>query len=666
MSFYTIKGIQKKAVFVFTEDKNINEFLLFTDSVRLSVRLIELYYHYTVGFAFCKLNKLREFTSVDYCKVRNFCRLSGSMLVVLLICNFVIAQSSEKKVPKDWMTFAESTNYIRTPTYSETVAFSKKLDAASEFISYQTFGKSSEGRDLPLLIASQEKAFGAESARRSGKAIILIQAAIHSGESDGKDAGFALLRDIAISKTRIDLLENAIILFIPIYNVDGHELTSKYNRINQNGPEEIGFRANSANQNLNRDYIKADTAETISWLTLWNEWDPDFFIDCHVTDGADFRYNVTYEFAHHAESSPYLVSWMNEHFEKNVVPKVESEGNLLSHYLQLADGGDPTKGVYTFIATPRFATGYTPLRNRNGLLIETHSLKDYRSRVRGTYDVLRYTIEEIANNKESLFAANRLADKETIARGKSYDENRKFPLSQRIGDEAKPLNFKGVDISFEDSDISGMKRIIYGKKPYDVTIPQYDSAYISSSAAPPLFYIIPPQWIEVIERLKYHGIGFTRLKESRELEIESYKFDEPKWAFFPFEGRLTMTFKTVPTKEKRMFPKNSVVVPLGQVNANVAIHWLEPDSPDSAIYWGFFNAIFEQKEYSESYIMEDIAREMLEKDEKLSEEFMEMLKDEKFAKNPRARMNFIYRRSPYYDQRIGVYPVGRIVKPIEF
>ena len=571
------------------------------------------------------------------------------------------AQSESTNRLSEWNTRAEATNYQKTPRYAETVSFSKRLDAASELIVYKSFGKSSEGRELPLLIASKERIFNPESARNTGKAIILVQAAIHSGESDGKDAGLALLRDIAINKTRLDLLDNAVILFVPIYNVDGHELFSKYNRINQNGPEEMGFRANSANQNLNRDYMKADTPETRAWLKLWNDWEPDFFIDCHVTDGADFRYNITYEFSHHAEISPHLTAWMNEHFEKHVVSKVESEGNLLSHYLQFANRGDPTKGVFTFIATPRFATGYTPLRNRNGLLIEAHSLKDYKSRVRGTYDVLRYTIEEVGKSKKSLFAANRKADKETVERGKNYDPGRKFPLRQRIGNKSKSFDFKGVEIRFEDSDISGTKRVIYGEKPVNFVIPQYDSANLTASVAPPLYYIIPPQWTEVIERLEYHGVKFFRIEKPLRINTQSYKFSEPKWASNPFEGRLTMTFKIIPYLKKREFPANSVVVSLAQQNANVAVHWLEPNSPDSAMFWGFFNAIFEQKEYSESYVMEDIAREMLAKDPKLREEFNEKLKDEKFAKNARARMNFFYRRSPYYDQRIGVYPVGRII-----
>jgi hypothetical protein len=589
------------------------------------------------------------------------------LIVACLIFIFTMetkAQSESQNVPKDWQTHAEKTDYRETPRYAETIEFSKRLAAASPLIEYKTFGKSGEGRDLPLLIVANEKDFSLEKARKKGKAIVLIQACIHSGESDGKDAGFALLRDIAITKTRIDLLKDTVILFIPIYNVDGHELFSAYNRINQNGPEKMGFRGTSTNLNLNRDYLKADAPETRAWLKLWNEWNPDFFIDCHVTDGADFRYNITYEYAHFQEVSPFLKNWMDEYFDGKIVPKVESEGNLLTHYLSF-NGREVTSGISTFIATPRFATGYTPLRNRNGLLIEAHSLKPYKSRVRGTYDVLRYTLEEINRSKASLFEANKRADEATIARGKTYDPNRKFPLRLKTTDKAEEFDFKGVEYKKEMSEISGAERLIYGTKPLDIKIPKYDEGEITASVAPPLYYIVPPQWVEVIDVIKAHGIKFQTINKPLEIEVESYRFDDPKWANSSFESHVTLGFKAVPIKEKRTFPPNSIIIPLDQLTADVAIHLLEPDSPDSFMYWGFFNAIFERKEYGEGYVIEKLAREMLAENPELKKEFEEKLKDEQFAKNPFARLYFFYDRSPYYDHRIGVYPVGRIVEKLD-
>lgn len=590
-----------------------------------------------------------------------------TIIILFLSAIFIMnikAQSESLNIPKEWQTLAEQTDYRKSWNYADTISFAQKLAKESPLIEYKTFGKSGEGRDMPLLIVAENKDFTPEKAKKSGKAIVFIQAGIHSGEIDGKDAGFALLRDIAITKTRSDLLKDTIILFVPIYNTDGHEISSPFNRINQNGPDEMGFRGTSVNINLNRDYMKADTSETRAWLNLWNTWKPDFFIDCHVTDGADFRYNITYEYAHHAEVSPSIKNWMDEYFDGKIVGRVESEGNLLTHYLSFG-GREVTSGIYTFIATPRFATGYTPLRNRAGLLIETHSLKNYKSRVRGTYDILRYTIEEINASKTSLFEANRKADAETVERGKTYDANRKFPLSLQITDKATEFDFKGVEYTKEKSEISGMERIVYGSAPLDIKIKKYDEARVVNSVAPPLYYIVPPQWQSVIEVIKAHGIEFQRIEKPLTIEVESYRFTEPKWATVSFESRVTVSYKINPITETRTFPANSIIIPLDQTAANVAIHLLEPNAPDSFMFWGFFSAIFEQKEYAEAYILEKIAGEMLEKDANLKKEFEEKLKDETFAKNPRARLNFFYERSPYFDKRIGLYPVGRIVKKID-
>lgn len=590
-------------------------------------------------------------------------RLIAAAFINLIFLASAFSQSEATNIPPEWQTTAEKTNYAKTSRYDEAIAYAKKLDTASPLITYQSIGKSNEGRDIPLLIASSGSEFSPKWAKKSGKAIVFIQAGIHAGEIDGKDAGLALFRDIAITKTRLDLLKNAIIIFIPIYNVDGHENFNPYMRINQNGPDEMGFRANSNNLNLNRDYMKADAPETRAWLKLWNDWKPDVFIDCHVTDGADFQYNITYEYAHFQEVAPSIKSWMDEHFDGVVVPNVEKEGNLATHYVEFA-GREVTGGIATFIATPKFATGYTPMRNRPGLLIETNVYKPYKSRVRGTYDVLRYFVDEAGKAKASLFVANVTADTQTVERGKTYDDKRQFPLDIDIDrSKSTPLNFKGVKYTMEDSTVSGGKRIIYGSEPMNITIPRYDEPKVTTSVAPPLYYIIPVQYKDVIDVLGFHGIKFTRIAKPLTIEVESYQLTEPKWATNSFENRITInSTKQAVIKETRTFAAGSVLVPLDQEAANVAIHLLEPNGPDSFLYWGFFNSIFEQKEGGSGYILEKLAREMLAKDPKLQEEFDRRLLEPAFARSPQARLRFFYERSPYFlNQKVGVYPVGRIV-----
>lgn len=591
-----------------------------------------------------------------------FAKIFVGIVIVLVFFGSIFSQSESRNVPAEWLTVAEKTDYKKTSTYDETVAYCKKLAAASNgLITYTTYGKSGEGRDLPLLIAARDGAVSPKWARKSGRAVVLIQAGIHAGEIDGKDAGLALLRDIAITKTRIGLLKNVVIVFEVIYNVDGHENSNAFMRINQNGPDEMGWRANATNLNLNRDYMKADAPETRAWLGLWNQWRPDLFIDCHVTDGADFQYNVTYEYAHFQEISPSIKAWMDEHFDGVVVPKVEKEGNLLTHYVEFA-GREITQGIATSSYSPRYATGYTPVRNRAGLLIETHVYKPYKSRVRGTYDILNYTIDEVGQAKESLFAANVIADTQTVERGKTYDAKREFPLAITTTDKATPFVFKGLEYTMEDSRISGGKKIVYGTTPKEYTIPRYDEGKVATSVAPPLYYIIPPQYTEVIELLKLHGVKFTRLAKTRDFDVESYKLTEPKWATNSFENRVTVSYKPVSIKEKRTYAAGSVIVPMSQEAANVAIHLLEPAGPDSFVYWGFFNSVFEQKEYGESYILEKLATKMIAEDPKLQEEFDRRLLDPTFARSPRARLEFFYQHSPYYsNQKVGIYPVGRIV-----
>jgi hypothetical protein len=559
-------------------------------------------------------------------------------------------------------THAELTNYRQTPNYADTIAFAQQLANATPAIEYRSFGHSGQGRELPLLIASETQTFTPEAAREQGKAVVLIQACIHSGEPDGKDAGFALLRDIAITKTAAGILENVVLLFMPIYNTDGHERSTPYNRINQNGPESMGWRTTGTYQNLNRDYMKADTPETRAWLRLWDEWDPHLFIDCHVTDGADYRCNITFHHEHHAGVDNALLEWERDVFDKKVVRATEAAGNVISWYLEFIDNRDLTLGTRDFNGSPRFSTGYVPLRNRPGILIETHMIKDYRSRVIGTYDFLRAALTEVNRTPDQLIRICREADQRTIDAARAYNPSNLFPLDFELTDQTAPFELKAFEYQTEQSDVSGDLRVIYGREPLDLTIPMYDTFRVTAAVAPPLQYIVPTQWTTVIEVLNAHGIRFRTLAEKSSIEVESYRFTNVQWPAGPFEGRHMPRFEVERVVEVREFPAGSVVVPLAQPLGKLILNMLEPQAPDSFARWGFFNAIFEEKEYAEHYVLETLAREMMAADQELKREFEELLEnDEDFAASPAQRLRFFYKRSPYWDPQIDVYPVGRIV-----
>jgi len=564
--------------------------------------------------------------------------------------------------PPEWQTHAEKTNYRETPNYDETIAYAKKLDAASPLIKYASFGRSGEGRELPVLIASEGDTFTPEAARNADKAVVLVQACIHSGEPDGKDAGFALLRDIAITKTLPGLLENLVALFIPIYNTDGHERSSPYNRINQNGPADMGWRATTTNQNLNRDYMKADTPETRAWLALWNEWNPDLFIDCHVTDGADYRYNITYHFEHHEGIAPSVLAWQKKVMGDSVAPATDDAGNVVSWYLEFADNRDFSKGIRDFNGSPRFSTGYVPLRNRAAILIETHMIKDYRTRVIGTYDLLRFTLAEVSRDRKSLLHAVRAADEQTVDQSRAAAAGRKVPIDFELTDKTVPYQLKALEYRTEPSDVSGDTRVVFGTKPLDVTVPMYNTFRVTKEVTRPFYYIVPPQWKEVIEVLSAHGLRLQPVSEPLAIDVESYKFSDVKWPAGPFEGRFMPRFHAQLISERRTFPAGSVVVPLDNNLAKLAVNLLEPEAPDSLVAWGFFNAIFEQKEYGESYVVEDLARQMMSEDPALQAEFLQRVdSDPEFATSPGRRLQFFYERSPYWDPHMNVYPVGRIM-----
>jgi len=565
------------------------------------------------------------------------------------------------RLPDEWRTTAERTAYEETGTYAEAASFCKRLAATSPDARYTTFGLSGEERELPLLILSSERAFTPQAARRSDRPLVLIQNCIHPGECEGKDACLELAREILVTGQRAGLLAHANVLIIPIYNVDGHERRGLYNRANQNGPREMGWRATATNLDLNRDYLKVDAVETRAWLHLWQTWQPDLFIDDHTTDGHDHQYSVFYAATTGPEVPPEVAAWTRDRFLATVLPALEAAGFATLPYSFPRNVKNPAEGmVATAPMSPRFSTGYAAACNRASLLVETHARLPYGRRVRATHELLVRALEAVNRDGAELRRAVREADA-TAARTRGAAGDGQVPLRFEISDVSRRFVYKALELHARPSEITGDEVVEYTRTPVDIESNLYEQPRVTLAVAPPAAYLIPPQWADVIARLDLHGVRCFRLASPVTLDIESCRFADVKYEPWTSQGRLLPSFKSTPTRERRDFVAGTVVVPLDQPRARVAVHLLEPDAPDSCVAWGFFNAIFEQRENAEAYIMEPLAQQMLATDPTLRQEFEEQLKtDEAFAKEPWRRLNFFYLHSRYADPRKDLYPVGRL------
>jgi len=578
-------------------------------------------------------------------------------IVLLLLCSLPTVLRAQTAAP-DWRTPAEITSYRTTPDYDETVAYLDRIAAAAPgTVKIENFGKTGEGRALKIVIVSKDGVFDPAAIHASGRAILLVQNSIHAGEMDGKDACLSLLRDIVINKNRAKLLDHVVLVFIPVYNIDGHERRSAYNRINQNGPEVMGWRANGSNLNLNRDYMKADTPETRAFLKMFHRWLPDFFVDDHVTDGMDYQYDVTFQADDSPDVAPATAHWLHETVTPEVTAQVNAAGHLaFPTQIFLNDENDPAKGLARAGNEPRYSTGQMILENRPGLLVELHMLKDYKTRVTGNYELLRALLEVMNRDASKLIALNREADAAASKLG-AHPFNSKFPLEVAWDGQNTPTLFHGYQYTRALSEVSGAMWVSYRHEPWNATLPVATGVKITTSITLPAGYIVPPQWTHVIEVLAAHDVELHRTTAAWTGKVERYRCSGMQWKDAPFEGRHPLFGGegggTQPGRfgqcelaaETVTYPAGSVVVALNQRLSKVAIHWLEPEAPDSAVRWGFFDSIFEQKEYGEGYVIEKLARANLAKDPALKAEFEHRIDtDPHFAANPRARLEFFYER----------------------
>ena len=551
-----------------------------------------------------------------------------------------------------WITPCERSGLVDSPSYDETMAWIDKLAAAAPELHVTGIGESDEGRTIWMVVASADRAFTPALMSKSDKPVLLVQAGIHSGEIDGKDAGMMLLRDMTVRGTKRELLELANILFIPILSVDGHERSSPFGRINQRGPREMGWRTNARNLNLNRDYTKLDTPEVRSVISVINSWKPDLYFDIHVTDGLDYQYDITMDCVGTHGYSPRIATWIEGTLFPRLFKDLEAGGHIPGPMIFSLDNLDWKQGMLKWTGSPRFSNSYGDARHLPTVLIENHSLKPYDQRVLGTYVLLESTIRELGERYEEVREAVALDRKRRPA---------EIPVTWRVPDTPPgTIEFKGIVSRVVESTVSGARYVEFLGRPETATIPWVHIDTPDRMVTLPKAYWIPPAWTDVLERLRAHGIGYEETKEACERKVEVLRIENPVLGEAAYEGRVNVTCTVVPVPQTKHFPAGWVRVPVDQPLGELAALLLEPDSPDSFFQWGFFHGALQRTEYFEAYAMEPMAKQMLAEDPALRAEFeAKLAADEAFAADPRARLAWFYERTPYFDDHWRRYPVVR-------
>jgi len=546
-------------------------------------------------------------------------------------------KSRSLALPPDhkWATPFERSGLKRTPRYDETIAWLANLCEASTDLEMIEIGVTNEGRKIWMVAAGDVR----------NKPTLLAQAGIHAGEIDGKDAGMMLLRDMTALKKKAQLLKDAALLFIPMISPDGHEIFGPFNRVNQCGPLEMGWRTNARNLNLNRDYAKIDTPGIRAALSVINEYSPALYFDIHVTDGSDYQYDITWGYSGEHAYSPGIANWLRTVFDPTVAAGLKGMGHVPG---PLVFSGDPSKGNSEYTFGCRYSNGWGDIRHLPTILVENHSLKPFDQRVLGTYVLLEETLQLLGQRGSELLEAT------------AADRKRRrdpLPLTWEKG-SVREVEFLGIERKTEPSTISGGEKVIWTGKPWKRSVPLTVNDKPGISVSRPKRYWIPDAWADlVVPLLRRHGIQVDT-GETGEVEVAVYRVESYELAKVPFEGRLRIDKATFQTIRRKMRARNSVLVdqPLG----DLAMVLLEPESPDSLFRWGFFNSIFQRTEYIDSYVIEPIAEKMLARDPALKAAFEKRLaEDEAFRNDPRARRMWFYERTEYFDKRWRVIPVGR-------
>jgi hypothetical protein len=549
--------------------------------------------------------------------------------------------SNELKTP------FEKGNQNQTTTWADCIAWYE--DLAREHpgvLRFGAIGTSDAGVPIHAGVVSADGVFGREQIKQAGRTVFFNNNGIHPGEPEGVDACMALVRDFCTQPARLAALGETVFLFVPLYNVDGSLNRNNTSRVNQDGPEQFGFRGNSRHLDLNRDFIKCDTLAAQVFNKFFTSWDPDVMVDTHTSNGADYAYTMTLIHTQADKLGGELGGFLKGTMLPFMFSEMERRGWPTCPYVNPVKDS-PDHGIAEFLETPRFSTGYAALHNTIGFMPETHMLKPFADRYHSMRALVETALDFTVKHGAQVKALRRAAKEAGRTRAE-------WPVHWAM-DEANPstFRFKGYEARYKPSVLGDYTRLHYDRtRPWERDIAYYNSFPADVKVAAPRAYVIPQAWREVIERLQWNGVKMERVDSERTVEASYYHIVSAGSRPGAYEGH--MFHDDVQVEKRRgalTLRAGDYIVSLEQDNARYAVETLEPLAHDSFFRWGFFNSVLEKKEAYSDYVFEDHAAELLAAEPELASKFEAWKKaNPALLKDQSAVLDFIFANCACYRE----------------
>lgn len=571
-------------------------------------------------------------------------------LFALVFCINVFAQ----KQPVLKLKYEE--NY--TPTYNEVIEMYRKLDKHYPNATLIEEGKTDIGKPLHLFVINNEAEFKPEKIRKQGKSVLLINNGIHPGEPEGIDASLQFADDILRNKNGMKKwLDNTVIIIIPVYNIGGHLNRSAYNRSNQTTPYETGFRGNAKNLDLNRDFSKCDSENAKSFSRIFQEWNPDVFLDTHTTNGSDHQYSITWVTPFPDIFPPTQEDFLRSKMIPEIFAEMDRQEYKLIPYVNWIFH-DPLAGIQMFPDAPRYSSGYASMFNSYGMMTENHVYKHFTDRVKSCYQFITVLAGFTSANSAEIIQSREKGLKELIA-AKTY------PIAYEVDTtQFRMINFDGYETSEAITDkVTGLQRFGYDRsKPFSTEIRYYDVYNATEEIKIPEYYVIPQGWKSVLERLELNGVKFISMEEDTVLEVTVDYIDELSSPSRPYNGHYFHDkISTRSETQKIQYYAGDVLIPVRQERIKYILEMLEPKAMDSFFRWNFFDSILDQREYFSSYGFEENALKYLSEHPDFKEKFeAKRASEPEFAKDHRAQLAYIYNNTEWAEKTWKRYPVAKI------